>query len=117
MFNFCPECGQTIEQNQTEGQLLTCQHCGKQIGTVSVPKQEMVDQALELIRLGKAARCPLCQQLIELKLAGQTRTYVPHFAAGGQRKMCPNSGKQPGTANVPLPHGRGSDVGRPAARI
>ena len=34
MFNFCPHCGQSIEQEQVQEQLLTCIHCQQPIGIV-----------------------------------------------------------------------------------
>lgn len=93
MFSFCPHCGETIGQEQVAGRTLVCKHCGQKIGQVSDPaKPVIVDQAKELIRLGRAAPCPLCRQLVELKGQPGSWSLVPHLAAGS-RKMCPGSGK------------------------
>jgi hypothetical protein len=74
--------------------MIVCKHCGKQIGVVALPeKPVLVDQTEELIRRGVAARCPLCRQAVEVKVQGTVKSFVPHFAASPQRKMCPGSGK------------------------
>jgi DNA-directed RNA polymerase subunit RPC12/RpoP len=94
MFSFCPHCGGDIGQEQVSGQVVVCKHCGQQIGVVAAaPKPVVIDQAEELIRQGKAARCPLCAQLVELKGTAAARTFVPHFTSTPARKACPNSGK------------------------
>lgn len=89
MYSFCPHCGMTLEQEQRDGQLLVCIHCGKEIGVVATEKPAVVDKAEETIRTGAAVRCPVCAQLIALK--GTARTLVPHYGAG--KKICPGSGK------------------------
>jgi hypothetical protein len=105
MFSFCPNCGGSIDQEQTVGQMLTCKHCGKAIGLVAAPPPpKVVSEADELLAAGKAARCLLCQQLIEVRTdpAG-TKVFVPHYAASFQRKICPNSGKPVAPAAAPAP--------------
>lgn len=98
MFSFCPHCGGSIGQEQVPGQKLICRHCGQQIGVVTAaPQKVLVDRTEELIRLGTAARCPLCGQAVEVRAGGTDKTFVPHFATAPPRKMCPNSGKQVGT--------------------
>jgi DNA-directed RNA polymerase subunit RPC12/RpoP len=97
MFEFCPHCGGSIDQEQVAGQVVDCQHCGKHIGVVAAPAPTVVvDQAEELIQAGTAARCPLCQQLVALKVRDGARSFVPHRGAGKQA-LCPTSGK-PSTA-------------------
>ena len=99
-YNYCPHCGASIGQNQVAGQTLVCQNCGKEIGTVAaVPQKIVVDQTEELIRRGSAARCPVCQQAIEVK--GPTKNLVPHYAVG-QKKICSGSGK-PSASAAPAP--------------
>jgi competence CoiA-like predicted nuclease len=86
MFEFCPHCGQTIEQEEVRGQMLVCIHCKKEIGLVIESERAPAPPPLPA---GMAARCPACNQLVALK-AG--KTFVPHYAAG-QKKICPGSGK------------------------
>lgn len=102
MFDFCPNCGDTIGgQDQVVGQMLVCKSCGKDIGVVKGPPEKIVvDHTEEIIRSGTAARCPSCSQLIEVKLTGVVRSLVPHFGAGDKRKVCPGSGKP---VTVPTP--------------
>ena len=90
MYSFCPHCGLTLEQEQPEGRMLVCVHCGKEIGVVAAVKRVVVDETEERIRAGAAARCPVCRQAVALK--GNAKTLVPHYAAQ-QRKICPGSGK------------------------
>ncbi len=88
MFDFCPHCGQTLDQEQHPGQRITCRHCGQRIGTVSVAaKADGPPPAKQ-----EGERCPQCQQLVEARQSGTARAFVPHFAPGS-RKMCPGSGK------------------------
>jgi len=96
MFSFCPHCGRTTGQEQVEGQKLICEYCGKVIGVVAAaPKKVVIDETEELIRRGVVARCPLCNQVVELRSPGNNvRGFAPHLARAGPRKMCPNSGKQ-----------------------
>lgn len=111
-YPFCPECGQTIYcERPAVGQMQVCPHCGKHVGVVkAAPQKIVVDKTAELIQGGSVARCPLCQQAVEVKAAGAGKAFVPHFAAG-QRKMCPNSGKPvadaaastPAAASAPAP--------------
>jgi hypothetical protein len=111
MFDFCPHCGQTIGQQQVAGQLLVCLYCRKEIGVVAAPPEKVViDEAEELIKKGTAARCAVCQQVIEVRAGGAGRALVPHFRKGEPRKMCPGSGKPapaavaaPGPAASPVP--------------
>lgn len=93
MFSFCPHCGGSIGQEQVPGQKLVCRHCGKRIGVIVTLSPVVVDRTQELIRLGTAAPCPLCKQLVELRTTGDARTFVPHQTTTGSRKICPNSGK------------------------
>jgi DNA-directed RNA polymerase subunit RPC12/RpoP len=99
MFNFCPHCGKNIGQEQVAGKVVNCKWCGKPIGTAHqvavqcgtvVTQRAPVDQNEVLIKKGVAARCPLCDQVVELK--GEPKAYVPHFQKA-VRKMCRNSGK------------------------
>ncbi|MBI2804926.1 MAG: zinc ribbon domain-containing protein [Planctomycetes bacterium] len=92
MFDFCPHCGQTLEHEQVPGRMLVCAHCGQDIGFVGAVARTAVDEANELIRAGSAARCPSCQQLVEIRPSGDARKFVPHYA-GAVRKICPGSGK------------------------
>jgi DNA-directed RNA polymerase subunit RPC12/RpoP len=106
MFSFCPHCGQTIGgTEQIEGQMLVCRECGKPIGIVAAPKKVMVDQTEELIRKGTAARCPHCNEVVEVNAAG---TLVPHYAQG-RKKICPGSGK-PLKPVEPAPIAGGKDL-------
>lgn len=106
MLNFCPSCGGAIDQNQIAGQALSCNHCGRVMGVATEgPRKVVVDQTEELIKTGTVGRCTQCQQVVQLKTSsGESRTFVPHYAAG-QRKMCPGSGKPapaaPAAAKVP----------------
>jgi hypothetical protein len=61
------------------------------------------NQTEELIRQGLAARCPTCHQVVETRANGTARSFVPHFLQAGQRKICPNSGKQVATEPAPAP--------------
>src|SRR5688572_17283968 len=94
MFDFCPHCGQTIGgQNQVVGKMLICQECGKEIGVVQAPPEKVViDRTAEILQSGTAARCPACNQVVELKTSGTTRSFVPHFLLE-KRRVCPGSGK------------------------
>lgn len=86
MYSFCPHCGMTLEQDQREGQLLICIHCGKEIGVV--PKKPQPAAPIAVIPPG-AARCPVCRQAVALKANGGT--LAPHY--GVAKKICPGSGK------------------------
>ena len=98
--NFCPGCGGSIDQVQAGGKPVTCMHCGRLVGVATEgPKKVVVDQTDEQILGGNIARCPSCQQVVQLKIAGWEKTFVPHYTPG-QKKMCPSSGKQPPTAPV-----------------
>jgi hypothetical protein len=83
--------------------MLVCLHCRQEIGVVEeAAPTVMIDGAEELIRQGKAARCPLCEQLVDIKTPA--RTFVPHYDKTGQKKICRNSGKpMPAPAAAPLP--------------
>jgi DNA-directed RNA polymerase subunit RPC12/RpoP len=104
VFDFCPHCGQTIEQEQIEGRMLVCEQCGKDIGFVGAVERAPVSETEELIRGGTVARCPVCGQAVELK--GQTR--VPHYGAD-TRKICPGSGK-PAAADAATTAPAGKDL-------
>src|ERR1700677_1859523 len=103
MLNFCPGCGGSIDQHQVGGQAVMCKHCGRMVGVATEgPKKVVVDQTEELIKGGTVARCSLCQQVVQLKVSGQNKTFVPHYATG-QKKACPNSGKPATTAPTVAP--------------
>lgn len=91
MYDFCPHCGQTIEQEQSAGRMLVCERCGQEIGLVAAAPAVIVDETEELIRRGTVARCPVCKQAVEVKAAA--KTLVPHYGAAGGRKICPGSGR------------------------
>ena len=94
MFDFCPHCGDSIGQDQRPGQRIVCRKCGKTIGTVAkVEPAIVVHQADELIRQGVAARCPVCGQLVEVKLKAGVRALIPHFTLLGERKLCAGGAK------------------------
>jgi hypothetical protein len=91
MFNWCPHCGRSIDQTQTAGQTLICKHCGQEIGVIAALREEKaIDPVAEIIAAGTAARCPACQQLVQLKKPANT--FVPHYLAG-EKKLCSGSGK------------------------
>jgi hypothetical protein len=94
MFEFCPHCGNTPGgQDQSEGQRVVCKHCGKEVGIVPTSVKKLVlDRMEEWLRSGAAARCPVCNQPVEVKTSGGVKSLVPHFA-GEKRKVCPGSGK------------------------
>lgn len=95
MLEFCPHCGQIgglVRREQT----IVCSHCGKQTGVIASVAPVVVDQADELIRQGSAARCPLCQQLVEMR----GEILARHYAAPTSRKVCPGSAEPP-TATAP----------------
>lgn len=93
MFDFCPHCGHTIEQEQIPGRMLVCERCGKDIGFVGTVQRSAIGTTEQQLRAGEAAICPVCQQAVELKGAEAARTLVPHYAAGA-KKICPGSGKR-----------------------
>jgi hypothetical protein len=74
------------------GRVTACKHCGRAV-VVNAAASEPVDEAQELIRRGAAAGCPACGQLVEVRERVGARTFVPHYAAGPGRKICPGSGK------------------------
>lgn len=90
MYSFCPHCGETLEQDQREGEMLVCAYCGKQIGMI--PAKPAPVEVIQVIQPG-AAQCPICKQVVALKQ--HAKTLVPHYA-GQTRKVCAGSGK-PGT--------------------
>jgi hypothetical protein len=103
MYEFCPHCGRTPEQEQKVGQLVICEYCGKEIGLIRpAAAKVMVDGTKEAIRQGTAARCPVCRQAVEVRTSGTGRTIAPHFTAAPTRKVCPGSGK-PAAASEPTP--------------
>jgi DNA-directed RNA polymerase subunit RPC12/RpoP len=93
VYDFCPHCSQTIEQEQIAGRLLVCARCGKDIGFVGALQRAAVAETEELIRGGTVGRCPVCAQAVELKMTGASRTFVPHYGASATRKLCPGTGK------------------------
>jgi predicted RNA-binding Zn-ribbon protein involved in translation (DUF1610 family) len=116
VFSFCPHCGRTTGQEQLPGHKLVCEHCGKVIGIVTAPAEVVIDQAEELIERGTAARCPVCGQLVEVRVSeNSVRKYAPHLATAGPRKMCPNTGRQvvsnpPVASPPPRPVSAGKDL-------
>ncbi len=102
MYPFCPHCGQTLEMDQVPGRMLVCEYCGKDIGFVGAAQRAAGDESAELIRGGTVARCPVCQQLVEVKSSGPARTIAPHYGTIEKRKICPGSSK-PVTADPPTP--------------
>ena len=96
MYDFCPHCGQTIEQEQVAARMLICEVCGKDIGFVGPAQSTIVDETEQQIRAGTVARCPVCRQAVQLKAMGAAKTLVPHYGTQ-TRKICPGSGKLPAT--------------------
>jgi hypothetical protein len=93
MFDFCPHCGQSVEQDQQPGQTILCRHCRQLIGVVKTLEPVIVDRSAELIGQGVAARCPECGELVEIKTVAGVRTLTRHGAKSGDRKLCPGGGK------------------------
>lgn len=95
MFDFCPHCGETIGQDQSVvGMEIKCRHCGHVIGTVSAaPKKVILDDTEKLLQGGTAARCAVCQQIVQVKTSAGGRSLVPHFDQPPAKKMCAGSGK------------------------
>ncbi|MBI1831591.1 MAG: zinc ribbon domain-containing protein [Planctomycetes bacterium] len=93
MFDFCPHCGQTIEQEQVAGRMLVCSRCGEDIGFAATVQRSAVAETDQRILAGTAALCPACEQIVDVKISGALRTSVPHYGAGAARKICPASGK------------------------
>jgi DNA-directed RNA polymerase subunit RPC12/RpoP len=92
MIDFCIECGHNLGNAPAPDGTIKCQHCGKTFRSAPAPQQkQIIDQNEVLIKQGKAARCPLCQQVVEVRGSG-AKSYVPHFLKT-ERKMCKNSGK------------------------
>lgn len=73
--------------------MLVCAHCGKDIGFVGAVQRSAVDETEQRILAGTAARCPVCQQAVELKSAADIKSLVPHYSPIQPRKICPGSGK------------------------
>jgi hypothetical protein len=118
-YEFCYHCGNSIDQNQVEGQTLVCKHCGQTLGVVSRPQQVVVETK------PMQPQCPVCAQFVDVKASGGVTSFVPHFLPG-QRKMCANSGKpaarapspEAGTAPPPRAHitSSGKDLSRHMTR-
>jgi DNA-directed RNA polymerase subunit RPC12/RpoP len=89
MFDFCPHCGQTIEVEQVVGRMLVCGMCGKDVGFVGGVERRPQAESESRIQAGAAARCPLCDQVVEIKRA----SLVPHYRLDATKKICPGSGK------------------------
>lgn len=109
MFDFCPHCGQTIEQDQVAGRMLVCGICGKDIGFVGAVQRAAGDEVEARIQTGSATRCPICQQAVELKTSAAGKSLVPHYGTATPRKICPGSGK-PARVETPTPAGK--DLGK-----
>ena len=90
MFDFCVSCGRSMGNRPKDGSI-TCQFCGKTYKLPAATPKQMIDQNEPLIRQGVAARCALCQQVVEVRGSG-AKTFVPHFLKY-EKKMCRNSGK------------------------
>ena len=73
MFEFCPHCGQTVEQEQIVGNMLVCQKCGKDIGFVGAVQRSGVTETEQRLPAGTAAACPNCQQIVELTTTGAAK--------------------------------------------
>ena len=73
--------------------MLVCAHCGKDIGFVGAVQHSTVNETEQRILAGTAARCPVCQQAVELKSAAEKKSLVPHYSPTLPRKICPGSGK------------------------
>lgn len=93
MFDFCPHCGQTIEHEQVKGQMLVCANCGLDIGFAGSVDRAIIDESAQLIRTGKAALCPQCRQVVEVKSSNDGKRFVPHYQSKDARKICSGSGK------------------------
>ncbi|MBY0524630.1 MAG: hypothetical protein K2R98_14600 [Gemmataceae bacterium] len=91
MIDFCIHCGRNIGNAPSPNGIITCQTCGKSFKLAPAAPKQMIDANEDLIRRGVAARCSLCQQVVEVKGTG-AKAFVPHFLKG-ERKMCRNSGK------------------------
>ena len=87
MYDFCPHCSQAIESEQIPGRMLVCDQCGQDIGFVGAVQRASVSETDQRILTGLAARCPVCQQIVEVK----TNKVVPHYSP--TRKVCAGSGK------------------------
>jgi hypothetical protein len=94
VFDFCPNCGQSIGQDQKAGRMLTCVHCGKDIGFVGEVRAEQH-------ALPNVGSCPVCQQSVEVRAA----VFVPHYAPAS-RKICPGSGKAVQESAAKKPQGK-----------
>ena len=93
MYDLCPHCAQTIEQEQVVGRMLVCGRCGKDIGFVGTVQRADVNETDELIRSGAAVRCPTCGQAIEVKTSKDATRFAPHYGSAQTKKICPASGK------------------------
>ena len=113
MYEFCPNCGNTLGQELKVGQVNLCKDCGKPLPPVTAAAPKVViDQTDELLRSGTAARCPLCNQVVQLKTGAASKAYVPHMVTTPPRKMCPNSGKP--VTSAPPPPPSAAPIPRPA---
>jgi hypothetical protein len=81
--------------------MLVCAHCGKDIGFVGAVQRSVVDETEQRILAGSAARCPVCQQAVELKSRADKKSFVPHYGLT-QAKICPGSGKPLLVVSAPL---------------
>lgn len=93
MFDFCPHCGQTLDQEQVLGRMLVCSHCGNDVGFVGAVQRFGVTETEQRLIVGTAATCPTCLQIVDVKIVGALRAFVPHYGASELRKICPMSGK------------------------
>ncbi len=90
MYDFCVSCGRSMGNRPKDG-FIVCQFCGNKYKLPTAAPKQMIDQNEQLIRQGTAARCALCQQVVEVR-GTAAKTFVPHFLKN-ERKMCRNSGK------------------------
>jgi hypothetical protein len=105
MAEFCPHCGEIgglVRKEQT----LFCARCGKQAGVIAPVERQVVNEVDERIRQGTAARCSVCQQLVELRGDALAR----HWSPGVARKLCPGSGKPLTAATGTAPGKAGKDL-------
>ena len=105
MAEFCPHCGEIGGLVRRE-QALFCSRCGKQAGVMAPVERLVTNQADDLIRQGTAARCPLCQQLVELR----DDVLARHWSPGAPRKLCPGSRKPSTIATPEAPRTAGKDL-------
>ena len=62
-------------------------------GTV-VTQGKVIDRSQDPINQGKAAQCRECNQVVEIRGAGDARTFVPHYDPAKGKKICGASGRR-----------------------